>query len=39
VSQRPGRYVLSVEQAKTPETRKRRVDKAITELAATSAST
>jgi hypothetical protein len=34
-----GRYVLSVEQAKTPETRKRRVDKAITELAATSAST
>jgi Bacteriocin-protection, YdeI or OmpD-Associated/Domain of unknown function (DUF1905) len=28
------RYVLLVEQAKTPETRRRRIDKAVTELAA-----
>jgi bacteriocin resistance YdeI/OmpD-like protein/uncharacterized protein DUF1905 len=28
------RYVLLVEQAKTPETRQRRIDKAVTELAA-----
>ena len=28
------RYVLSVEQAKTPETRQRRVEKAVTELSA-----
>lgn len=28
------RYVLSIEQAKTPETRQRRIEKAVTELAA-----
>jgi hypothetical protein len=31
---RQQRYVLSVEDARTPETRKRRVDKAVTELRA-----
>jgi hypothetical protein len=31
------RYVLAIEQAKTPETRQRRIDKALTELAASPA--